>query len=273
MATTHRDAGTQTWRSVLHRGVDAVYGFSDLVAQKVNAAIDPRARALRQRRRALRWGLICTVGCAFWVWVTTLLATWGAPEWAVLIAGLIGAGAAFPATLLLLRYRWLRSVPLPARRPASTRRLPPPGSAARSTMSALSTSERGLFSLLGVMERGAILPAEELKDLTAAANKTAATMAATAAEVVSMEHSVACAPEARSYLVPTINAFTTQLGAGVRQYNEMVTAAAQLVASANAGSVNSPMSEQRYRDELAGATDRLLGWAYAFDELGGLPRA
>ena len=73
--------------------------------------------------------------------------------------------------------------------------------------------------------------------------------------------------ESRSYLVPTINAFTAQLGAGVRQYNEMVTAAAQLVSSVNGdGSVAS----QHYRTELAGATDRLVGWAQAFDELGGL---
>ena len=30
------------------------------------------------------------------------------------------------------------------------------------------------------------------------------------------------------------------------------------------------MSQQRYRDELSNATDRLLGWAQAFDELGHL---
>ena len=71
----------------------------------------------------------------------------------------------------------------------------------------------------------------------------------------------------------TINAFTAQLSTGVRQYNEMVTAAAQLVSSANGDtSPSSPVSRQRYRDELVGATDRLIGWAQAFDELGGLPR-
>ena len=58
---------------------------------------------------------------------------------------------------------------------------------------------------------------------------------------------------------------------GVRQYNEMVTAAAQLVSAANSGSMSSsPMSQQRYRDELTNATDRLMGWAQAFDELGHL---
>ena len=100
-------------------------------------------------------------------------------------------------------------------------------------------------------------------------------MAATAAEVVSMERAAHNAEGSRQYLVPTINAYTAQLGAGVRQYNEMVTAAAHLVSSVSGdGTVGvAPLAQQRYRDELAGATDRLLGWAQAFDELGGLRRA
>lgn len=119
-----------------------------------------------------------------------------------------------------------------------------------------------------------MLPAIEIRDLTAAANKSSAAMAATAAEVVSMERTANGTPQSRSYLVPTINAFTAQLSAGVRQYNEMVTAAAQLVSSANGdGGAALLASRQRYRDELAGATDRLVGWSQAFDELGGLPQA
>ena len=258
-------------RALLQRILDTANGLSDLVAAKIS---DPRARLLRRRRRALRWGLIFSAGCVFWAVVTLLLAAWG---WFALL--LVGTGSiavvqAGVATLLLLRYRWLRAEPLPAQRPAGSRRLPPHGSAARSAMFALGASERGFFSLLGVIERGNMLPATEISDLTAAANKSAAAMAATAAEVVSMEQAVNYAPQSRSYLVPTINAFTAQLSSGVRQYNEMVTAAAQLVSSANgdAGAAFAA-SRQRYRGELVGATDRLVGWAQAFDELGGLPRA
>jgi hypothetical protein len=262
-----------SWRALLQRGLDTAADLSDLVARKISAAADPRARLLRRRRRALRWGLIFSVGCLFWIAVTAVLAAWG---WFALLLEVTGAVAvllAIPATLLLLRYRWLRSEPLPAPRPANTRRLPPPGSAARPAMYALGASERGFFSLLGVMERGAMLPPDEIRDLTAAANRSSAAMAATAAEVVSMERAVQYSESSRSYLVPTINAFTAQLTAGVRQYNEMVTAAAQLVSSAN-GDAGSALgaSQQRYRAELAGATDRLVGWAQAFDELGGLPR-
>jgi MFS family permease len=263
--------GTGPWRALLQRGLDTVNEISDLVAQKISAVTDPRARMLRRRRRALRWGLIFSAGCLFWALVTVLLAAWGWFTLLLMITGLIAVVQAIPATLLLLRYRWLRAEPLPAQRPANTRRLPPPGSAARPVMFALGAFERGFLSLVGVMERGNMLPANEIRDLTAAASQTAAAMAATAAEVVSMERAVGSTQRSRSYLAPTINAFTAQLSAGVRQYNEMVTAAAQLVSSANGGAMSASLaSQQRYRDELAGATDRLVGWAQAFDELGGL---
>jgi len=272
MAVRTRQDGQ--WREVLWRGFDTFNDLSDLVAQKISVATDPRTRGLRRRRRALRWGLIFTVGVVFWALVTMLLATWRTPFWALLIPMLIAAGEAIPATLLLLRYRWLRKEPLPSPRPANVRRLPPPGSAARSAMFALGASERGFFSLLGVMERGAMLPADEIRDLTAAANQTSGAMAATAAQVVSMERAAHYSESSRSYLVPTINAFTAQLSEGVRQYNVMVTAAAQLVSSANGQTGAGPVAftQQQYREELVDATDRLLGWAQAFDELGGLPR-
>lgn len=154
------------WRSLLQRGVDTAGDLADLVAQKISVAIDPRARLLRRRRRALRWGLVFTAGCLLWGLVTALLAAWGWFTSLLVITGTIAVTQAIPATLLLLRYRWLRSEPLPVRRPASVRRLPPPGSAARPAMSALGASERGFFSLLGVMERGAMLTADEIRDLT-----------------------------------------------------------------------------------------------------------
>jgi hypothetical protein len=260
------------WRGLLQRGFDTAADLTDLVARKINAATDPRARQLRRRRRALRWAWIFTAGCVFWGLLTAGLAAWG---WFALLLQITGAVAVvmvIPATLLFFRYFWLKSEPLPAQRPANVRRLPPPGSAARPAMYALGASERGFFSLLGVIERGALLPADEIVDLTDAAKRTSAAMAATAAEVVSMERAAQASESSRSYLVPTINAFTAQLGAGVRQYNEMVTAAAQLVSSAN-GEGGANLTQQRYREELAGATDRLMGWAQAFDELGGLPRA
>jgi len=267
-----RSRRPDAWRSLTQRGIDTAAEWSGTFAEKLNAAADPRAKLLRKRRWALRLGVFFTVSALFWLAVTAVVASWSTPVWALFIPSPIAVGAAFLATLAFLRYRWLRGEPLPPQR--SSRRLPPWGSAARAPMSALAASERGLTSLLGVMERGGLLPADELLELRVAAQQSTATMSATANEVVSMEKAAAASPQSRAYLSPTIAAFTTQLDRGARQYGDMVSAAAQLVSAANSGALSSsPMSQRRYRDQLGTATDRLTAWAQAFDELGRLKQA
>lgn len=270
MAADSRTARHDAWRTLVQRGVDTAAEFSDVVAQKLGTAADPRAKSLRKRRWAMRAGVFFTFSTGLWIAITAVLASWDVvPAWVLPIPGAIAVGAAFLATLSFLRYRWLRRSPLPPER--RVRRLPPWGSAARQPIASLTSAERGLFALIGVMERGRMLPPDELRDVIAAANQTAATMAATANEVVSMERASNAAPRSRAHLAPTIRAFRAQLDNGVRQYDEMVEAAAQLVSAANSGSMSSsPMSAQRYRHELGSATDRLVGWAQAFDELGHL---
>ena len=265
MAVTGRE---RVWRTALQRGIDTAGECADVAAQKINALADPRSRLLRKRRRAWRFGLFFVVACVFWVVVTLVMATWTVPFWALLIPGLIAAGAAAPATLLLLRYRWLKGEPLPPPRPGAKRRLPPRGSAARGAIIGLNSAERSMFQLLGVIERGEILPDEEMQELTRAANSVGATMTATADDVVSMEKAVAASPSSRVSLAPAIQGFAAQLDQGVAQYTEMVGAASQLVAAANdSASAGFPMSRQRQREELIGATDRLLGWAHGFEAL------
>jgi hypothetical protein len=260
------------WQQLLQRGIDSAAELSQVLAHKLGAVADPRAKLLRKRRWALRLGLVFAAGTLFWIGVTALLAVWNTPWWGLLITGILAGVSAFPATLLLLRYRWLHGEPLPPAR--SVRWLPPRGSAAFGPMSKLASAERGLFSLLGVLERGQMLPADELAEVTAAANHTALALAATANDVVSMERAAGSAPQSRAHLTPTIASYSSQLHAGVRQYDDIVTAAAQLVSAANSGSSSqAPMTAQRYRHELVSATDRLAAWAQAFDELGGIRRA
>nr|AAA17263.1 B2235_C1_148 [Mycobacterium leprae]CAB08128.1 unknown [Mycobacterium leprae] len=115
------------WRALMRRGLDTITDLSDLLAKKISVVLDPRARLLRRRRRALRWGLIFGFGCLFWGVVTALLAAWGWFTLLLQITGSIAVLQAIPATLLLLRYRWLRSEPLPTWRPNGVRRLLPPG--------------------------------------------------------------------------------------------------------------------------------------------------
>ena len=81
------------WRTLLLRGLDTASDFSDLVAQKISAATDPRERLLRRRRRALRWGLIFSAGCVFWGVVTAILAAWGWFALLLEITGGIAVGA------------------------------------------------------------------------------------------------------------------------------------------------------------------------------------
>lgn len=257
---------------LLQRGIDAAAEWSDVLARKLGAVADPRAKLLRKRRWALRLGLLFAVGTVFWIGVTALLAVWSTPWWALLITGIIAGVTAFPATLLLFRYRWLRREPLPPQR--SVRWLPPRGSSAYGPMSTLASAERGLFALLGVIERGQLLPVDELAEVRASARHTASALSATAGDVVSMEQAGASAPQSRAHLAPTIASYSVQLDAGVRQYSEIVTAAAQLVSAANGGPRSQvPAVAQRYRYELVSATDRLAAWAQAFDELGGIRQA
>ena len=96
-------------RSVVQRSVDAASEVADVVASRLSAVADPRARLLRKRRWALRLGLFFGFASVFWVAVTGLLATWSTPVWALIVTGVVGAGAAFPAALLLMRYRCVPS--------------------------------------------------------------------------------------------------------------------------------------------------------------------
>ncbi len=143
MAAKSRVRRPEAWRSLLQRGVDTAAEMSDVLAEKLNAAADPRAKLLRKRRWALRLGLFFAVSCVFWVVVTAVLASWSTPAWALLIPGLIAAGAAFPATLAFLRYRWLQAVAAASAASRATRRLPAMGSAARQPMAALAASDAG----------------------------------------------------------------------------------------------------------------------------------
>ena len=263
------------WQSAVQRGIDTV--------SEVHRGGGPEAggrrrsawrRLLRKRRWALRLGLFFTVASVFWVGVTAVLASWSTPVWALLITGIIAAGRQRRPPCCCWRYRWLRSEPLPPpvrSAAAGCRRTdPPPVRRWRRWLppNAGCTRCSGFWSAAGCCRP------RRSRELRAAASRTAATMAATAGEVVSMERAATQTPGSHSYLAPTIDAFTAQLNAGVRQYRRMATAAAQLVSSANTGSMSSsPMSQQRYRDELSGATDRLLGWSQAFEELGQLRQA
>ena len=104
------------WRSLTQRGVDTAAEWSNVLADRLSAAADPRAKLLRKRRWALRLAVFFTVSALFWIAMTALVAAWDTPVWALFIPSPIAVGAAFLATLAFLRYRWLRREPLPPQR-------------------------------------------------------------------------------------------------------------------------------------------------------------
>ena len=83
------------------RGIDTAAELSDVLAQKLSSAADPRAKQLRKRKWALWLTLFFGVSCLIWVGVTVLLATWSTPAWALFISAPIAVGAAFLATLVV----------------------------------------------------------------------------------------------------------------------------------------------------------------------------
>ena len=249
--------------------------FTDVVAQKLGAAADPRAKLLRKRRWALRATL-------FFAFSTGSLDRGDGGARVVGRDTRVGAadpgsdrrGRGVPGDPGLPALPMAsRRAPLPPER--SVRRLPPWGSAARQPMAALASAERGL--VLAARRHGARSDAARTTNSRGDGGGQPARRSpwrppptrwcrwsGRRTRPRSRAHTWR-RPSGRSPL---------QLDNGVRQYNEMVTAAAQLVSSANSGSMSSsPMSAQRYRHELVAATDRLAGWAQAFDELGHLRRA
>ncbi len=75
-------------RGLPQRGLTGAAELFDFLARTVTAVATPRARLLRRRRRALRWGLLFGAGCLFWTAVTLGLAAWG---WFALLLEITGA--------------------------------------------------------------------------------------------------------------------------------------------------------------------------------------
>src|SRR4051812_50209688 len=122
MAVNSRAGRPEAWRTLVQRGVDTAAEWSDVLAEKLNAAADPRAKLLRKRRRALRLWLFFTVSCVFWVGGTGLVASWSTPALAIFIPAPLAVGAAFLATSSVRRLRWLTGFALPPARAPATRR-------------------------------------------------------------------------------------------------------------------------------------------------------
>lgn len=235
----------------------------------VAAARDPRAKALRRRRRArraviLRSGVTLVAGT-----VTAVIGSSAAVELSEVAAGSVAAAAALGVGMAGARLARLYRSPLPP--PQETVALPPLDSAAREPMVRLAAAEAGLAELLAVLERprhgiAAVSP-EALESTRVALAEASAQLRSTADALRAVERAAAgdsvtdtagMAIGRRAGLVEAVAALRRQLDEGVDEVCALVTAAGAVVTAADPE--NRPTA-------LADATDRLIGLAAGLREL------
>lgn len=238
--------------------------LSEAVGAQIRRAVasvrDPRARALRQRRRARRAVLVRSGVAAVSGTATAVVGQSPAVELTEVAGGSVMALAVLGAAAAGARLVRLRSTPLPAP-PAPA--LPPSGSAAREPLQRLATAEASLSELLAVLARprpgGPLLPADSIRATREAADRAVASLRGTADSVLAVERAIAGAPAAeREALSQAVEGLRKQLDAGADEVGALVAAAGRAVA---AGEVETPQAE------LADATDALAGLAAGLHEL------
>ncbi|GAA4829813.1 phage shock envelope stress response protein PspM [Saccharopolyspora rosea] len=235
---------------------------------------DPRARLLRQRRRAKRaaTGSAVTAGVfgagaytsatAPGLW--EMWGSWahGVQEFATFGLGGIAVAAGVGAVGAGTRYWKLRKAPLPEAPPQPVE-LPPQDSRAREPMRRLRDAEQSLHrALVQLTSAGA---GEAAADARRTADSAAVELRRGADRLVAVEEAAPHAPAAeRAELHADADRLRAELDEGVEGYGRLVAAAGRAVAASGS-------TEQAHL--LQDATDRLAGLAAGLRELfGGEPR-
>ncbi|MGW5050060.1 phage shock envelope stress response protein PspM [Actinokineospora sp. NPDC004072] len=250
------------YRRDLVRIVDMANRHVDAVA-KMQARFaqwrDPRARALRKRRRAVRsttaWtgtGVVTGTGA---VVVEAAVAAPGASV-PVLIGTAVVSGVAAIASGVRTWRLHRQPLPEPARAPVA---LPPHDSQAREPMRALADAEDTLRELLTQLSRGALIPQDSVDHSRRTGAEAAEALRAVSAQLQAVERARDHAPAAdRAALTAGIHALRTQLEEGVEGYCALVAAAGRALAASTGPTP---------RHDLTNATDHLAALALALREL------
>ncbi|MEU4316431.1 hypothetical protein [Nocardia sp. NPDC024068] len=246
-------------------------GENALVA--VRRWADPRERELRRRRRARRRSIGLSTASGLTTAGAVGLVILSAPAWAVLILGGGAVALVTGAALSTRRYLQLRRAPLPLAGHVP-RKLPSARSAARPAMARLARAERALHEVAGQIARSRRLPADELEDLVATAASGAAALTALATDIAAMEGTIRALGGGAAELTDTadvhrlgetLRSIVARLDSGVTEYEQVVAAAARVLAVDESGAL-------RYEfdgivADLRHAADRMDGWAQALTEL------
>lgn len=243
------------------------------VRRKLTAWRDPRARLVRQRRRAKHTTVAgaTTTGALgggaylsyaaddFWNITESLtetmldVASFGIGGLAIAVgAGTVGAG---------LKYRRLKRTPLPDPPPEPVE-LPSHGSQAREPMQRLRDAERSLHGALTQLDAAGVgVAGDSVVDARGTAARAASALRGVADRLVAVEGAIPHAPESeRATLRSDVRRLRSELDEGVESYGGLVAAAGRAVAASGA-------SEQKHL--MQDATDRLAGLASALQELSG----
>ncbi|MEV0049988.1 hypothetical protein AB0H34_05780 [Saccharopolyspora shandongensis] len=232
---------------------------------------DPRARLLRQRKRAKRAaaGSAASAG----VFGAGAAASASLPEMWGALGAEVGSFLQYTSTVGLgglavisglgavkvgLKYRRLMRTPLPEPQPEPAA-LPPQGSAARVPMQRLRDAEQSLrHALTQLTSAGA---GSAAADARATADIAAAELRRVAERIVAVEAAIPHAPEAQKpALQADVQRLREELDEGLDGYGGLVAAAGRAVAASGA-------PEQKYL--MQDATDRLAGLAAGLREIFG----
>jgi hypothetical protein len=224
---------------------------------------DPRARALRRRRRAAR---VTTA----WGGLTAVVAGVDVGEFAIAAHPGLGAYVTAGACVLLAgvttnsgmqAYRLYRE-PLPPSPPRKLQ-LPPATSVARAPMERLAVGERSLFDVLGQLTSlQDSLPRNSVDAARGAGEEAAGRLRGLASRVQAVERARAAAPpNERASLDAAVQDLGAHLDAGVQDYGRLVAAAGRAVA-AGSGNV-----DRQSGHAVTDAIDRLQGLAAALKDL------
>lgn len=241
--------------------------LAELVGRQARRALaavrDPRARALRRRRRArrsvvLRSGITLAAGT-----ITAMIGSTSALEISEVAAGSVTALLAVGAGAAGVRLVRLHRSPLPPPPQEPPAALPPPRSAAREPMARLSRAEAGLHDLFAVLERErrgvAVVDPATIEATRSALAEATGELRGTAEALQAVERAAQAAGAAqRPGLLAASDALRGRLDEGVDEVCGLVSAAGAVVSAA--------ASEHR-PDALADATDRLTGLAEGLREV------
>ena len=236
------------------------------VRRKIAEWRDPRARLLRQRRRAGRasaGGAVATGvagGSTCFAWSEALVPGFGSAALDVAGVGLGGLTAAFAAGTVsaFVHYRRLRRTPLPDPAPAPVQ-LPPAESRAHAPMRQLRDAERSLHAVLRELRAGGGVPEESVVASRATADEAARTLRQVAERLRAVEGALPHVAAAdREVLRAEVDGMVAHLEEGVQGYRGLVAAAGRAVAASTL-----PAKRELVQD----ATDHLAGIASGLREL------